>query len=270
MGGSGYDAGNAVAFDNAGAVMVTGYFGLFDGGVDFGGGVLAPQGGADAFVAKYDGSDGRYMWASKFGGDLDDYGNAVSVSPEGDVTIAGEFQGNASFAGVTASSAGHFEHSWRILVAARAWWRSYGDIVNDKASAIAVDFNHFATASIFRIDLGEGALYSAECPTPSSNSLQQSSNLTPTPTLLTFLPLTPTFTATMPGDANIHATASADACVHRPGVVHLHHDANRCGAGMHGGLQRRRRGDRRRIARRHQHRARTDGAEQMRSFRRQR
>lgn len=204
MGGSGYDGGHAVKFDPTGALVLTGYFGLFGGSVDFGGGVLATQGGADTFVAKYNGSDGQYVWASKFGGTYDDYGNALSVDQAGTVVIAGEFQGSASFAGSSASSKGQFDAFLAAYSSdgAPLWWRSYGDLVNDKAFGTAVDFegNWLVTGfSLFRIDLGQGLLYSAgqadaflakikpgvvSMPTPSRT-------FTPTP-----LPATPTRTPT--------------------------------------------------------------------------
>lgn len=206
MGGSGYDAGNAVAFDAAGAVVVSGYFGLFGGGVDFGGGALTSEGGADAFVAKYNTSDGQYLWARTFGGTLDDYANAVSVDPAGDIIVAGEFQGSVSFADISASSAGQFDAflaRWSSS-GAPLWWRSYGDVINDKAYGVAVDVegNTFMTGfSIFRIDLGKGDLYSVGMSDAFVVKLAAALVNTPTPTRTytpTPLPPTPTRTFTRP------------------------------------------------------------------------
>jgi hypothetical protein len=198
MGGSGYDSGDAVAFDTAGAVVVSGSFGLFGGGADFGGGVLATQGGADAFVAKYNGSDGQYMWAGTFGGNLDDYANGVSVDQSGDVIIVGEFQGSARFAGISTSSGGQFDAFVARLSSSGAplWWRPYGDVVNDKAYGVAADFegNYFVTGfSVFRIDLGQGALYSAGMSDAFLAKFAPAVVNTPTPTrTFTSTPVPPT------------------------------------------------------------------------------
>lgn len=164
MGGSGYDEGNAIAFDPAGALVVTGYFGLFGGAANFGSGVVDSHGGADAFVAKYS-RDGESMWAGALGGTYDDYANAVSVDPAGNIVAVGEFQGTVQFAGGAVTSAGQFDAfaaGWSSS-GVPLWCRSYGDLVNDKAYGVAIDFegNTFVTGfSIFRIDLGTGPLYS--------------------------------------------------------------------------------------------------------------
>lgn len=243
LGGSGYDGGNAVAFDPTGAVVVAGYFGLFGGGVDFGAGMLATQGGADAFVAKYNGADGQYVWASKFGGTFDDYGNAVSVDQAGTVVMTGEFQGSASFAGSAVSSKGQFD----AVVAAYSsggvplWWRAYGDLVNDKAYGAAVDFegNWLVTGfSLFRIDLGQGLLYSAgnadafllkiipsavNAPTPTRTYTPTALPPTPTrPPTFTFTPtraFTATSTRTLPPTATFTATQTRTRTPTRPAAT---------------------------------------------------
>jgi hypothetical protein len=209
LGGSGYDAGNDVAFDAAGTVLLTGYFGLFGGAVDFGGGALSPQGGADAFVAKYNAVDGRYVWAGKFGGGYDDYGNALSVNPAGDVVIAGEFQGTASFAGLSAASKGQFDAFVASYSSAGAprWWRCYGDLVNDKAYGVVADAegNWLVTGfSIYRIDLGLGLLNSSGMADAFLAKVISGAASTPPPT--------PTHTPTRPAPTNTtgaHATPTA-------------------------------------------------------------
>jgi hypothetical protein len=192
MGGSGYDVGTAVAFDPAGAAVVSGYFGLFGGGVDFGGGVRATRGGADAFVAKYNGTDGAYLWAETFGGNLDDYANAVSVDPAGNMCVTGEFQGSALFGGRSAASRGQFDAFAAAVSPSGAplWWRSYGDVVNDKAYGVAADVEGscFITGfSVFRVDLGRGALYSAGMADAFLAKLAPAVVITPVPTR-TFTP----------------------------------------------------------------------------------
>lgn len=203
IGGTGYDGANGITFDTASGVLLTGYFGLFGGSADFGAGAVTPQGGADAFVAKYGADDGKYVWANKFGGDYDDYGNAVTVDLSGDVVVAGEFQGSALFAGRSASSGGQFD-AFVAKYSSRGgaqWWQSYGDLVNDKAFGVAVDYegNSYVTGfSLFRIDLGTGPLYSvglSDAFLAKLASDDPAATSTPTPTY-TPTPVPPTFTHT--------------------------------------------------------------------------
>lgn len=48
-------------------------------------------GGSDAFVARYDGLDGSWVWHRIFGDDYDQAGTAVTVGPSGDVYVAGTY-----------------------------------------------------------------------------------------------------------------------------------------------------------------------------------
>ena len=64
FGGSDNDAGNGVAVDGGGDVVVTGYFKTT---VNFGGGNLTSSGLDDIFVAKVSGTDGSHVWARGFG-----------------------------------------------------------------------------------------------------------------------------------------------------------------------------------------------------------
>lgn len=224
LGGTGYDGGSALSFDAAGALLVTGYFGLFGDAVNFGGGAVASHGGADAFVAKYKASDGSYLWSNSFGGERDDYANALGVDPWGNVVIAGEFQGSVAFAGTSASAKGQFDAFVARLSpeGLPIWWQRYGDLINDKAHGVAIDFdgNSYITGfSLFRIDLGEGLLHSAGMSdafllklappvdarptpthTPTHTRVPPTATATVVPPTRTFtaIPPTPTLTAVLP------------------------------------------------------------------------
>src|SRR5262249_28945947 len=73
---------------------------------------LTARGGTDAYVAKY-AADGSLVWARRMGGDVvvsspvdDDYARAVAVDGNGNVYVAGQFNGTGDFGGVTLTSAG--------------------------------------------------------------------------------------------------------------------------------------------------------------------
>jgi hypothetical protein len=96
-GGSGVNAGLAVATDEQGNIYIAGQF---DGPADFpvpGSAAAAVVtlpgiGEADAFVAKYS-PTGQLLWAKQLGGPFDDKATGVAVDSAGDVYVTGDFQG---------------------------------------------------------------------------------------------------------------------------------------------------------------------------------
>lgn len=115
--GVGSDAGPSeardVAADAAGNSYVAGYF---SGTADFDPGPgtypLTARGGTDAYVAKY-APDGSLVWARRMGGDVvtssavyDDWARAVAVDGNGNVYVAGQFNGTGDFGGVALTAAG--------------------------------------------------------------------------------------------------------------------------------------------------------------------
>jgi hypothetical protein len=92
----------AVATDQAGGVLMAGYFA---GSVNFGGGVLASLGGKDIFVTKLD-SGGNHTWSKRFGDGSDQTASAVAVGPDGSGVVVGSFAGSADFGGGALTSAG--------------------------------------------------------------------------------------------------------------------------------------------------------------------
>jgi len=97
-----FDAGNGVAMDSIGNILVTGYF---IGPVDFGGGALNSAGAWDMFVAKYSPA-GAPIWSKAVGGSNIDEGNAIAVDGAGNSVITGRFFETVDFGGGTMTSAG--------------------------------------------------------------------------------------------------------------------------------------------------------------------
>ncbi|HRH39194.1 MAG TPA: hypothetical protein PK760_12665, partial [Flavobacteriales bacterium] len=101
-GGGGIDRGFKIAVRN-GTVAVVGQFmgtaNLFGTAVS-----LAP-GAIDAFVASLDANTGNANWVATGGSpDHVDRPNGVEISPNGSVTMVGEFKGDAVFGGQTVTS----------------------------------------------------------------------------------------------------------------------------------------------------------------------
>jgi hypothetical protein len=91
------------SMDGAGNVFVTGYA---PATLDLGGGSLAGFGGTDGFVAKYAAAAGAHLWSRLFGGADNDHGHGVGIDANGNVAVAGRFEGTAAFGGSSLTSAG--------------------------------------------------------------------------------------------------------------------------------------------------------------------
>ena len=82
----------ALATDASGDVFVTGYF---YGTVILDGIMLTSAGGEDVFVAKWSEANGRFIWAQRAGGRLNDHPKAIAVSGSS-VYLAGHFDSPAA------------------------------------------------------------------------------------------------------------------------------------------------------------------------------
>jgi fibronectin type 3 domain-containing protein len=97
------EVGEAVAFDGAGNVLLTGEIVQ---AVDLGGGAVIPTTVTyDAFIAKYS-PTGVYQWSKRFVADWDDHGNGVAADSNGNVLITGDFYDAVNFGGGLLSSPG--------------------------------------------------------------------------------------------------------------------------------------------------------------------
>jgi hypothetical protein len=87
--------GTSIAAMPDGSAVVTGYF-HFDAIFAHGEPdqtTLESPGSHDVFIARYN-PDGTLAWARRAGGNSDDRGTAIAVSPDGGILVAGEFGGD--------------------------------------------------------------------------------------------------------------------------------------------------------------------------------
>lgn len=128
-----------IAIDNSQNLYVTG---LFGGTCAFGGQNITSAGGSDPFLVKYNNS-GDIQWAAAGGGTQDDEGEAVSVAPNGKISITGFYKGNATFETSTVNAFGgttdfdafaaHYSNSGNLV-----WLKSLGRVNDDKAAGIKI------------------------------------------------------------------------------------------------------------------------------------
>ncbi len=127
---------NAVAAAADGNGYATGYF---SGAFNVGGRNLDGQGGGDVFLLSYD-RDGQVRWAVQSIGVGWNGGRAVTVDDDGNVYLAGRFQGTARFEGQQITAVGEND----VFVAKYAsdgsllWVRAAGSAGEDWGQGIAV------------------------------------------------------------------------------------------------------------------------------------
>ncbi|HMQ75169.1 MAG TPA: hypothetical protein PKE21_01590 [Flavobacteriales bacterium] len=147
VGGTIADEGRAVAVDDAGNVLITGFF---SGTVDLDPGTGAQPATAtgfqDVFVMKLDPS-GNLLWAHGIGGTGTDTGNGIATDPSGAVLITGQFQGTVDFdpgTGTAAlTAAGDLDMFVLKLTSSGAleWAGRIGGALVDRANRIATDLS---------------------------------------------------------------------------------------------------------------------------------
>jgi len=102
-------AGNGVAFDSAGNVLLTGQIVALSSApytIDFGGGPITGDGWYNVFLAKF-GSAGSYVWAKRYlGGGGNAEGRAIAADGNGNVIAAGDYDVSENFGGTTMTSPG--------------------------------------------------------------------------------------------------------------------------------------------------------------------
>ena len=106
IGGSGLDAGDAIAVDGAGNTYVAGHYN--SASITIGTTTLTNLGSGttnDMFVAKYSPA-GAVLWATRLGGTGEDVASAITVDGTGNVFVAGTFENSIAVAGTTLTSAG--------------------------------------------------------------------------------------------------------------------------------------------------------------------
>jgi Beta-propeller repeat len=162
FGGAGDDVGYGVAVDGSGNAYLTG---SFQGAVNFGSGLLASAGGADAFVLKVD-TAGNTLWSRSFGAAGDDVGNGVAVDGAGNAYLTGSFHGAVDFGtGALASAGGSDVFVVKLDSNGNTLWsRRFGGSADGVGNGVALDGsgNPYLTGSFHgAVDLGSGPLASA-------------------------------------------------------------------------------------------------------------
>ena len=130
-------AGNGVACDASGNVLVTG---SFQNSIDLGAGWVTGFAGSDVFVAKYS-PTGDHLWSKLGGGLLEDVGRGIAVDASGKVVVTGTFQSRANFGTGAFTTAGQTD----VFVARYAAdgtpldAQRFGSAGADAGNAVAVD-----------------------------------------------------------------------------------------------------------------------------------
>jgi hypothetical protein len=93
LGNDGDQQPEAVALDATGQLYLAGGF---LGGVDFGGGVVTPAGGRDAFVARYDAA-GAFVAVDRYGNAGSERINDLAIDASGSLLLTGLFDGQIDF-----------------------------------------------------------------------------------------------------------------------------------------------------------------------------
>ncbi len=145
FGSTGDETVKAMALDGSGNIFIVGYF---TGTAGFGGTTFTSTGQYNAFVAKYSAS-GQHLWSKSFGSigstTYIDLFNSVAVDSQGNVVVAGTFQGDASFGGATLHS------QWGTAVntvlakyssdGAHLWSQTFASGNENYANGVAIDRN---------------------------------------------------------------------------------------------------------------------------------
>jgi len=149
-GGYSYDRGYGVAIDGSGNAYVSGDF---CGTVDFDPGPGVDEHISDdhiskafwdASLSKFD-SNGGFLWARTWGGDLDDHGYGVAIDGSGNAYVTGSFRDTADFdpgPGVdlhTTNGGGDVFLSKFDSYGEFQWARTWGGIYYDTGQGIAID-----------------------------------------------------------------------------------------------------------------------------------
>ena len=172
------DRGTAVAVDDAGGVLVGGWF---NNTVDFdpgaGTATLLSTGSSDAFVLKLSAS-GAYLWARRFGSTSSDEVQALGAGQDGAVYAVGSYRGTVDFdpgAGTDVIAAVGNEDAFMLKLTAagdHVWAGSVGSTNVDRARSVDVHANEAVyVAGTFSgatadLDPGPGTLNFSPVSTP--------------------------------------------------------------------------------------------------------
>jgi hypothetical protein len=151
---------NGVAVDSMGNVLVVGYF---NGGIDFGGGLLTSKGGSDIFIAKLS-ADGHHVWSKSFGDASTQNATSVAVDGSGNIVLTGQLSGTVDLGGGTLNGPGDMFVAKLDAGGKHVWSKLFGDKSAESANGIAVDkAGNLVVTGYFSgsVDVGGGQLVSA-------------------------------------------------------------------------------------------------------------
>ena len=155
-GGSAGEFPRAIATTGSDDVVVGG---SFTGTTSLGGGTIPSNGDHDAFVATYDGEDGRHLWSTSFGSTSFDRVTGVTVTPAGDVVTTGRFNDDMDAGGGTMSPGGAGDpfvialdgatgtHRWSRVLETTGAANGRGIVAGDGGSIFVV--GSFAGSALF-------------------------------------------------------------------------------------------------------------------------
>ncbi|MFO0630975.1 MAG: hypothetical protein U0325_35850 [Polyangiales bacterium] len=156
----------AATVDAMGNAYITGFF---QGGVDFGGGVLSGGTASDAFLASYTPA-GTHRWSRRYGGTTTVFGSAsgqgLAFDASGNLAVGGLFSGTVDFGGGTRGSAGNADAFLMSVTPAgvHRWSRRFGAADADEVRAVAADAaGNIDAVGAFEgiVDFGGGAITSS-------------------------------------------------------------------------------------------------------------
>ena len=155
------DAANSVAANSANEIYLAG---IFNGPVDFGGGVLNSAGGYDVVVAKF-ASTGTHIWSRRFGGMNSDAAYSLALDAASNVFVTGSMGSPVDFGGGVLSQLGGDD----VYIASYSpagvhrWSQSAGNTSFDYGNGIATDMagNVYATGQFnIAVQFGTGLVSS--------------------------------------------------------------------------------------------------------------
>ncbi len=135
-----HDRGRGIAVDAAGDVYVVG---SFRSPTDFGNGLIPAGVGSNAFVVKYRGTDGAFLWVRVPTCDNTDLASSVAVDEYGDVFVAGHYAWTCNWGlGPHTSTGAGYDDFFLVKLASgtgNPLWTSYlpGSAITDRATGVA-------------------------------------------------------------------------------------------------------------------------------------
>ena len=126
--------------DLEGNIVTAGYFSL---SCKMSNTTLQSAGSGDAFIFKQD-SFGNFLWAVRAGGILSDRVNAVISDSVGNIYIAGQYEGQASFGNFTLTGHGNSQEIFLAKLDSAGnfiWAKSFGGNDIEIANDITIDFS---------------------------------------------------------------------------------------------------------------------------------